>query len=67
MEVKNKRNLTFLVAGKIVEFYMKGIIYANVAQNASLISCSNITPNNNDQLDKNGVLIEKLQQRGPNN
>ena len=43
MEVKYRRNITFLEAIKIVESYMKDITYANVMQKVCLIS-------NNDKL-----------------
>ena len=62
MEVKYRRNITFLEARKIVERYMKVNTSANVAQKASLTA----TNNKNNQLDKYGVLIEKLLQLGPN-
>ena len=40
MEVKYKRNITFMEVRKIVECYMKENIYTNVAQTASPIICA---------------------------
>ena len=58
MEVKYRRNITFLEARKIVESYLKVNTYANIAQKAICY---------NNQLDKYRVLIKKLVQLGPNN
>ena len=68
MDVKYKKNTTFLEARKIVESYMKVNTYANVAQKVCPISSSNTTStNNNNQLDKYRSLIKKRLQLELNN
>ena len=58
MEVKYRRNITFLKAGKIVETYMEDNNYANVAKKVSSIS------NNDNQSYQYRVVIKKQVQLG---
>ena len=58
MQLKYRKNLTFLEARKIVESYMKDNTSSNVAQKAIPIGSS--TANNINQFDKNRTLIGNL-------
>ena len=60
VEVKSRRNITFLEARNLVESYMKFYTYANVVQRASPNS------NNNNQRDEYRALVEKLMKQGSN-
>ena len=64
MEVKYRKNITFLEARKLVEFSMKDNTFANVSQKTN--SINSITNNINYHFDKYRTLIENLMQLVPN-